>query len=253
MVDVRSGSFPAAAVVASDVSSDELARAAKRIHAQGLSSRVSTEPIDLASVHAFARAESEGDAELPAVDVITCALGLFFLPPSALAPCLRGLRALLRPGGLLVAAVWEDMALLPLGSKCVSVATGGAAPPLPFSPESLGGGRADALLAAAGLASEGLAWHNHVAALPLRLGPHRSDEAFMLGLMPFAPALAALTDGAQVPPGAFARCHAAFDEEVARANWVSQARGGEQDEQDVVVPLRWRLLAARRLSPGMTL
>jgi hypothetical protein len=106
---------------------------------------------------------------------------------------------------------------------------------------SSGGGRADALLDSADLVTAaGCEQHNTVHELNLHLGARGSDAVWMLGLMPYVPALSrlsALPDD-KVAPGAFARAIAAFDEQIERAGYVE---GG-----DVVVPLRWRMLCARR-------
>ena len=169
--------------------------------------------------------------------MITCALGLFMLPPAQHEACLSGIRAILKPGGLLVATVWDDMALLGLGGASIGAALDTPAPALPYDPNSLGLGRADATLRAAGLSPE-VGAHNALDVLPLCLGAHGSDAAFMLGLMPYAQALVELSSRDE-HAGIFARVHGAFDEQVARAGFV--------DEQGaVVVPLAWRLLAARR-------
>ena len=64
----------------------------------------------------------------------------------------------------------------------------------------------------------------------------------MLGLMPFLPALLELAQRpeGQVPAGVFGRARAAFDAEVERAGFVDGPSG------DVIIPLRWRMLCARR-------
>jgi SAM-dependent methyltransferase len=135
--------FPAAHVVVSDSSEEERERAEHKVHALGLADRVSIEPIDLASMHVFAHVADEGGAEadaLPRVDVVTCSLGLYLLPPAQHAGLLKGIRTLLAPGGLLVASVWEPpMPLIEMGHACLAAAIGehATAPPLPFEPTSL--------------------------------------------------------------------------------------------------------------------
>ena len=232
--------FPMASIVASDSSSDERERAARRASSMGLSQRVSVEPIDLSEVHVFARVADEERDSLPQCNVVTCSLGLFMLPPAQHGACLRGIHAILAPGGLLVASVWEDMALIDLGSQSVGTALGRAALPPPYDAATLGGGCADPILASAGLEPTTCGRHNAVHELGLRLGRHGSDACWMLGLMPFLPTLSQLSERNAVPPGVFGRARAAFEQEVETAGYV------DADSGDVVVPLRWRLLCARR-------
>ena len=230
--------FHGVTVVASDSSEEERQRANTHIAALGLSDRVTVEPIDLSDLHVFADLEASGE-ELPQCDVVTCSFGLFMLPPSQHEACLRGVRALLRPGGLLVASVWEHMALLELSAKCVGMAVGTAPPPLPFDPNGLGGGAADALLDGAGFEVRGLSEHNGVSTMELRLGARGSDEAFMLGLVGHVSVLHEISQRGGEHVGVFGRAQAAFDDEVEKAGHVD-ASG------DVVVPLRWRMLCGRR-------
>jgi len=66
-------------------------------------------------------------------------------------------------------------------------------PPLPFDPASLGGGRADAVLTAAGFVQPA-AGHNAMGELRLSLGAAGSDEAWQVALLPFMGALATLAE-----------------------------------------------------------
>ena len=234
--------FPMAHVVSSDHSTDERERAAQHAQSLGLSERVSIEPIDLAELHVCAQLEADGSEDLPQCDVVTCSLGLFMLPPEEQEPCMRGIRAILSPGGLFVASVWDHMPLIEMGSRCVSAASGRSGSHSSYDPTSLGGGHADAVLERVGLVTTGCAHHNAVNDLPLRLGKHGSDAAWMLGLMPHVAALAELSQlpSEQLPTGVFGRARAAFEEEVVREAYVEAHSG------DVVVPLRWRMLCARR-------
>ena len=156
----------------------------------------------------------------------------------------------------------------------MSAASGQPAPPLPFEPTSLGGGRADSLLERAGFhlpKGEGGGFetaagteHNRIHELRLSLGRSRvsmegaplqahpsddpSEQAWMLGLMPHVAALcelsalsdAAPSEGQRVPRGVFARAIAAFEEQMLSMQYV-QASSGE-----IVVPMRWRMICARR-------
>jgi len=222
--------FPRSEVVASDSDAAACARAAQRVQELGLGGRVAVHQIDLMDL-----ASLDANAEGLQCDLATCALGLFMLPRTDQVPCLRGLHALLRPGGSLVAAVWERMPLIAIGSRCLAKAIGEHAlpPELPFEPESLGGGQADSILASAGFE---LVPHNQVERLRLRLGPIGAEETWMVGLMPFAGALVALAESGQVAPGVFERAIAAFEAEMR----------GHGDATDAVVELEFRLLVARK-------
>ena len=201
----------------------------------GLGGRVGVHQIDLLDLASLAAADA--NSEGLQCDLATCALGLFMLPRRDHVPCLRGLHALLRPGGGLVAAVWERMPLITIGSHCLAKAIGvqELQPELPFEPESLGGGQADHLLASAGFETVAPP-HNQVERLRLRLGPIGAEDTWMLGLMPFAGALVSLAESAKVAPGVFERAAAAFEEEMSAHN----------DEGHAVVEPEFRLLVARK-------
>ena len=112
-------------------------------------------------------------------------------------------------------------------------------PPLPFDPASLGGGRADSTLTAAGFVQPA-AGHNATGELHLSLGAAGSDEAWQVALLPFMGALATLAE--QQGPGAavFARARDAFEAEVASGVDVGvDAATGHV----VLAPMRYRLLS----------
>ena len=115
-------------------------------------------------------------------------------------------------------------------------------PPLPFSPTSLAGGRADSLLASAGFETWG-EHHNQVSELSFALGPAGAERTWMLGLLPYMGAIAKLIELRAVgdADATLARAKAAFEVEVEAAGYVE---GGE-----VRVPgAAYRLLSALR--PG---
>ena len=145
-------------------------------------------------------------------------------------------------------------------TRCLGVVLGRASPPpLPFDPASLGGGRADAVLTAAGFVQPA-AGHNATGELCLSLGAARSDEAWQVALLPFMGALATLAEkqgphavtelcvqaNKQGPHAAvFARARDAFEAEVARGVDVSvDAATG----QVVLAPMRFRLLSVVKSS-----
>ena len=231
--------FPNAEVVASDHDAGMLSIAQQRIDAEFASppGRVAAHQIDLLSLPALAEAQSG-----LAADVVTCSLGLFMLPREAQAPCLRGIHAILTPGGHLCASVWEGerVPMMELGGRCLAAALGQPTPPpLPFDPASLGGGRADAPLAAAGFSVASCAEHNATGELRLALGAAGSDDAFMVGLLPFMGALGEIERTAP-ERRAFERARDAFDAHVAEGEHaaVDAATG-----QVVLAPMRYRLLS----------
>ena len=114
--------FPSAEIVVSDNDDGMLAIARRRITAEFASppGRVTAHQIDLTSLSTLA-GDSGGNGLR--CDAVTCSLGLFMLPPAALASCLSGVHQLLTPGGHLCASVWEGpVPLIELGRRCLSVA-----------------------------------------------------------------------------------------------------------------------------------
>ena len=235
--------FPDTEVVASDRDEGVLSIARRRIASEFADppGRVTAHQIDLASLSTLAGDGGGGGLECSAV---TCSLGLFMLPREAQEPCLRGIHQLLAPGGHLCASVWEGptVPLMELGQRCMAAVLECDAPPtLPFDPASLGGGRADAALAAAGFCVYDVAAHNATGELRLALGPASTDEAWMVGLLPYVSALATLS--ARGHADVFARARAAFEAEVERGEHASvDAATGKV----VLAPMRYRLLSAFR-------
>ena len=125
-------------------------------------------------------------------------------------------------------------------TRCLGVVLGRASPPpLPFEPASLGGGRADAVLTAAGFVQPA-AGHDATGELRLSLGAARSDEAWQVALLPVMGALATLAEKQGPHAAVFARARDAFEAEVARGVDVSvDAATG----QVVLAPMRFRLLS----------
>ena len=115
-----------------------------------------------------------------------------------------------------------------------------ASPPqLPFDPASLGGGRADAVLTAAGFVQPA-AGHNAMGELRLSLGAAGSEEAWQVALLPFMGALATLAEKQGPRAAVFARARDAFEAEVASGGDVSvDAATGHV----VLAPMRYRLLS----------
>jgi SAM-dependent methyltransferase len=114
--------FPSAEIVVSDKDEGMLTIARRRIAAVFASppGRVTAHQIDLTSLSTLA-GDSGGDGLR--CDAVTCSLGLFLLPPAALAPCLSGVHQLLTPGGHLCASVWEGpVPLIELGRRCLNAA-----------------------------------------------------------------------------------------------------------------------------------
>jgi SAM-dependent methyltransferase len=230
--------FPRAQVVATDNEPAMVAAAAERGRQLGLGPRYSAQETDLRQLASLV-GRSPANVGLQ-TDLVTASLALHMLPPEEMDGCLRGIHALLRPGGRLVGTVWEDeLALLPLGRACLARILGKRAeelPPLePYSPLSLAGGRADPLLTSAGF--EPGPHHNRMLSFSLNLGPKGADSTWMLGLMPCLGALhniATASAEAGNDGGVFERARRAFGEETE-----ADANGNV-----MVGPMRVRVLAA---------
>jgi SAM-dependent methyltransferase len=235
--------FPRAQVVATDNEPAMVAASTERGQQLGLGPRYSAQEADLRQLASLAGL-SPADVGLQ-TDLVSASLALHMLPPDEIGGCLRGIYALLRPGGRLVATVWEDeLALLPLGRACLARILGRRVdelPPLePHSPISLGGGRADPLLKAAGF--EPGPQHNRILSFSLKLGFKGADSTWMLGLMPCLGALhnIATASAEARAGGVFERARRAFEAEA-----TADANG------DVVVgPMRVRVLAAVKPAAG---
>ena len=253
--------FPNAHVVASDSHEVERARAMRRIQSLNLQDRVEVQDINLLQLRYMAEMPVTEDEPTVACDVVTCSLGLFMLPEDEREACLKGIRSVLNPGGLFVASVWEDMVLNEMADECVLKAVPSSAetalpideedPALPRRPRKEGSRYApddpdclsDEMLQRAGLtpAADGK-HHKVVSDLPFKLGKHKSDQAWITGLMSTVPTLDQLSrqgvtckDGGSV----FAATRELFEEEVER-------RGMVDEQGEVVVPMKWRLIVAKR-------
>ena len=214
--------FSAVNVVASDNVPEICEQAAKQVHCLGLSGRVEVENIDLASLAALAD-QADAAAEAPAIDTVTCSLGLFMLPAEQQTSLLGGIRTLLSPGGCLIATVWDQMVLMEIGGRVLAKVLGRDpedSPPMPFAPTSLGNGEADALLTQAGFDSWGES-HNQVHSLRLDLGPSGADSTWMLGLLPYTGTLVALHQQHGVSD-VFERARLAFEVEMEAAGHVDE-------------------------------
>lgn len=233
--------FPRAQVVATDNEPAMVAASTERGQQLGLGPGYSAQEADLRQLASLAGL-SPASVGLQ-TDLVSASLALHMLPPEEIGGCLRGIHALLRPGGRLVATLWEDeLALLPLSRACLARVLGRRAdelPPLePHSPVSLAGGRADPLLTAAGF--EPGPHHNRILSLSLNLGPKGADATWMLGLMPCLGALHNIASAEAGTGDVFERARRAFEAEA-----VADANG------DVVVgPMRVRVLAAFKPAAG---
>lgn len=252
--------FPLANVVASDHETSICQQAA--VHAQHFGGRLEVQQISLQDIETFASAAAGTEEAPPSIEVITCSLGLFHRPTPGL---FAGLHALLAPRGLLVATVWDRFAMHDLGLRVLGKVLGRDQPPTHdnsmeptasrgFSPISLGHGKADPLLEAAGFRTakgDALPDHNAVHSLRLTLGPRSADRTWQLGLLPIAGILLQLHESADGfhDIDIFARARDAFEEEVQTAG-----RPGSHLELDAATDevafaasgLQYRVLAVRR-------
>lgn len=234
--------YPQAEVVASDCDEAMLMQARARSFRLGLGGRVSMHPIDLRDIARL----SEPGAETLHCDLVTCSFGLHAIPEEAQPSCLAGIAALLAPGGQFVATVWDDMPMVALGQRCLAAATGATSHPAALSPTSMGNGRADAMLAAAGLAP--VAGHNECGEVVLRLGRRGEERTWMLGLLPSMGALADAAHAEGADGAVFERARAAFEREAAALSTSSPhgatAESDDDDGECVELRCKFRLLSA---------
>ena len=198
--------LPGAAVTASDVSEDMIAKAEARIEAAGVARNCEAARMSF---------EDLGRVPSDSVDVATCCYGYMFAgdAPTAFAETFR----VLKPGGALVMTHWKDVAFMRLVGAVTAAARGpGAAPPPPpaINPLALAeAGKTEKLLADAGFVVDGDGCSRAEQAYPFELG---ADEefAFKLSTLPTQAAIDALKEerGADV---VMAATRAAFEEHVA--------------------------------------
>ena len=109
--------------VISDVAPPMTALAEKRVAAKGLQRNAETMTLDLADLSPL------GDASF---DLLTASHCFQFCPDKQAA--VQESFRVLAPGGLLLAAVWEEVGLMAIGGEIMAHVTGGGAPPPPFNP-----------------------------------------------------------------------------------------------------------------------
>lgn len=231
--------FPRAEVVATDNEAAMVAAARERGERLALGTRFSTQQVDMRQICALA-GMPPSEVGLQA-DLVTASLALHMLPPAEIEACLSGLHALLKPGGRLIATVWEDeFALLPLGRRCLARILGkdvDELPPLePHSPLGLAHGRADALLKRAGF--ELGPHHNTIFPFSLNLGMRNSETTWMVGLMPCLGALQNIAEasGEGGSGGVF---------EAAKQAFIHETKDALDASGDIIVgPMQVRVLAA---------
>lgn len=95
--------FPAATVTVSDSVPAMTSAASKRVRALGLSDRVKVEQMDMRDLSSVATASH---------DLVTNCLGLHLISPEDLVATLSQIARVLKPGGHLIAVVWDDAPLL---------------------------------------------------------------------------------------------------------------------------------------------
>lgn len=131
--------YPSASVICSDYEPKMVQKAAARVSSLGLESRVSVIRLDVMNMGAIPDASQ---------DIVTCSLMLFALAdkPGALAEIHR----VLKPGGHLIASVWDDAQNLRVAQATFEDAAGRPPAPMPFEVNSMGNGAADPMLKQAG-------------------------------------------------------------------------------------------------------
>mmetsp|Transcript_35611 Transcript_35611/g.65986 ORF Transcript_35611/g.65986 Transcript_35611/m.65986 type:complete len:266 (-) Transcript_35611:610-1407(-) len=128
--------FPESQIILSDLEDKMLKKAEMRAKNLGLESRVSVQSIDMTKLTSHVPRNSQ--------DVVTCSFGLFFVPDG-----MDEIYSVLKPGGYLVATVWDDLPHIELATKCLDMILEETSK-LPIDGTYLGNGLADHLLTDAG-------------------------------------------------------------------------------------------------------
>jgi ubiquinone/menaquinone biosynthesis C-methylase UbiE len=115
------------------------------------------------------------------IDLVTCGLCLNLIPEGP-AGALGEIERVLRPGGRLVASLWDDISLFDNSLEIMKDVTG-EAHNFPFDPIAPAGGRIDPMCVAAGLTPG--CHHNTVAPFYFNLGPIEDESAFRIGMFMF--------------------------------------------------------------------
>ena len=164
-----------APTIASDLAPAMVSLAERRVAARGLADTVKCVVLDMEDLSSIEDASHE---------LVMGQMSYMFVPDKALA--LRETMRVLKPGGLLIANVWNSFDLVTLAGGMMQAVTGGPAgppggappPPNPNGPMSLAEPELfDALLRDAGFDLSAKS-HNHVAPLTAPLGKLGDEQAF---------------------------------------------------------------------------
>jgi ubiquinone/menaquinone biosynthesis C-methylase UbiE len=164
--------FPMSKVTLSDYLPAMLDGQRKAVADLKLQDRVDVQQLDMTDL-----------SSIPAssIDLVTCSLGLHLIPDGPVG-ALGEIARVLRPGGRLVASLWDDSSVMDNSLETMKDITG-EAHILPFDPIAPAGGRIDPMCVAAGLTPGH--HHNTVAPLTFNFGPIEDDFTFKVGMLMF--------------------------------------------------------------------
>jgi len=219
--------FPEANIYATDINPAMVMAAQERLAGR---SGVNVKVADM---------ECLSDFDDATFDLVTCSYGLMFADDPGLA--LYEIHRVLKPGGTLIATVWENLTLERAAITLLRAACDGN-PVLPeriLDPVSLAGPRhLESLIEKAGMNMITVDQGEY----PFELsGDGDTSDAFRLTAMPIYPNLVHLVDSG-LYPHAMERAKAAFDDIVCKEDWLTvDDKGGLKTK-----PNRYKLAVARR-------
>jgi len=168
--------FPQAQIICSDLMPNMVSQAAREVAEAGRSDFICCKVLNMQDMRSI---------ESNSQDVVTASLSLMFAPD--LDKALAEIKRVLRPKGIMVGAVWQEAALMPIAHHIMKTVLAGPPPTKPNNPHTLAEPvDLDMHLFAADLTP--IAPHNRVGLVTFDVGA--GDDAWKLGMLPLYPQLA---------------------------------------------------------------